>query len=61
MSDTDRRLARIERALIEQSELEALGHRIVYDVQTGRSLNVPGCRCRPENLDANGYQIRFDD
>ena len=63
MSNTalmEKRLARLERAQIEQSELDALGHRVIYDTTTGVSRNLTGCRCRPDCLDAHGYQIRYE-
>ena len=50
----------VERMLIERSELDALGHRVIYDTTTGVSRNLTGCRCRPECLDAHGYQIRYE-
>ena len=55
----EQRLARIERHLLEQFELQLLGHRIIYDVKTGRSRNMPGCSCDPKLLDAAGYQVRI--
>ena len=57
---TDPRFAHVERMLIERSELDALGHRVIYDTTTGVSRNLTGCRCRPECLDAHGYQIRSE-
>ena len=50
----------VERMLIERSELDALGHRVIYDTTTGVSRNLTGCRCRPDCLDAHGYQIRYE-
>lgn len=56
-----RRLARIEKQLIKDWELDELGHRIIFDRQTGWSSNVAGVHCDPALLDEHGYQVRFPD
>lgn len=54
-------LDRIERNLINDREMNVLGHRIVYNTKTGQSTNLPECWIDPECLDENGYQVRFED
>ena len=53
-------LLRIERELIAQRELNALGHRVIYD-RNGNSLNIPGIHLDPSLLDQDGRQIRLED
>ena len=50
---------KIERFLIEQDEIEQLGHRIVYDRKTGNSKNIFGCMVDPSKLDEHGYQVKL--
>ena len=54
-------LERIERHAIARDELEQLGHRVIYDPQTGLSTNLPGVFCNPRLVDPEtGYQVRME-
>ena len=53
------KLDAIERFLIEQDELDGLGHRIIYDVVSGWSKNVAGCYCPVDKLDKNGFRVKI--
>jgi hypothetical protein len=55
---TETQLDRIERIMIENEQLKALGHRIIFDTETGWSKNVVGVWCHPKCLDENGYHVR---
>ena len=57
-------LRRIRASQIEAAEFAALGHRVMYRMDTGRSVNVAGMLCDPADLEvsltdpAQGYRVR---
>lgn len=52
-------LQAIEKHMIAESDIKSLGHRVVYDIQTGWSINIFGCRADPRLLDGDGYLVRL--
>lgn len=49
----------LEALLIQYVEIRNLGHRILYDKQTGWSENIPGIHVDPKLLDEKGLQVRL--
>jgi len=58
LQDVMKKLEEIESHEICKDEMNSLGHRIVFDIQSGLSKNIWGVHVDPRCLDANGYQIR---
>lgn len=53
------RAMNLEAEMIREDEFRNLGHRVVYDILTGYSINISGVWCDPKSLDENGFKIRF--
>ena len=59
MTNSSDSLEKIEAFLVDKQEMDSLGHRIVYDKNTGWSLNIAGAYCDPSKLDDEGFQIKL--
>ena len=57
LDQIEKQLAEIIRQQIKKDEMDQLGHRIVYDTETGRSKNIWGGVIDPSKLDKDGFQI----